>query len=844
VLVRGRSGEGDRGRPRFKMGVVDLVVDSADRRLAVEVQTDRPSYRPGQQVRARIAVRAADGTPVRAEMAVAVADEGVLQISAFKTPDPLPVFYASWGLGVDSSTTWNRVLRARHPDDGEDDDEEGGDAGGDEAGRIRSRFMATAFWAPAVVTDRAGIAEVVFTAPDNLTAFRVMAVAADTGERFGAGERRFTVSKPLQAVPSLPRFLTTGDEARAAVVVHNNTPATIEVTLNAAVTGLELRAPASQKLTLRAGDAHAARFAVAARAPGQATFRFTASGGGHHDAVEVKIPVHRPVLSDVLVVAEGSTASRARHPLPPVPPGPADGTPPADGATLVVTMDATGMARLAEGLRYLVGYPHGCLEQTTSKVIPMVAFADLARATTARDRGDTAAAASAARGFIAAGIAKILRHQHDDGGFGLWPGAPPETHYTAYALWGLELARAAGHQVDEHALDSGARYLRSRLVAAAAAPGGNAAELTGEIGAGAFAAHVLASLGAADAGLLAQLHERRHQLPTDGRAFLALALAAGGRRDLATAVAAELAARVPGGTGPAVVREGQPELAWYWSSDSRTTALVLLALLEIAPGHPAITRLGDGLLGARVDGRWRNTQENLYALLALARLGKARAAAAPVTATVSVGGQLAGRHEISGRGVFEVRFPLPLAALAAPPPVLIEALGGEVHYAARLDVERPLGAARAQDRGLRVERQYLDPATGRPLARVAVGDTVKVRVTVHSPARLPHVAVIDPLPAGLEPVLERFERSVADSGPRRGSLWWHHSATAWQHQELRDDRASLFADILAPGASSREYLARATTPGTFAVAPATAEAMYQPATRGHSAATTFVVEAP
>ena len=77
---------------------------------------------------------------------------------------------------------------------------------------MRSRFVATAFWTPALVTGADGTAQVSFAAPDNLTAFRLMAVAADKGDRFGSGEARFTINKPLQAMPALPRFLSLGDQ--------------------------------------------------------------------------------------------------------------------------------------------------------------------------------------------------------------------------------------------------------------------------------------------------------------------------------------------------------------------------------------------------------------------------------------------------------------------------------------------------------------------------------------------------------------------------------------------------------------------------------------------------------
>jgi uncharacterized protein YfaS (alpha-2-macroglobulin family) len=116
---------------------------------------------------------------------------------------------------------------------------------------------------------------------------------------------------------------------------------------------------------------------------------------------------------------------------------------------------------------------------------------------------------------------------------------------------------------------------------------------------------------------------------------------------------------------------------------------------------------------------------------------------------------------------------------------------------------------------------------------------------VVSPARLAHVAVVDHLPAGLEPVITRFQRSQL-GGPGEQEdrpAWWGPSwKTSWQHQELRDDRALVFADVLAAGESRHEYLARATTSGQFVMPPATTEAMYRPELHGRSTGGTLVIE--
>ena len=818
VMVRGRTGEGDRHRPRFKMGLVDLKVESSAQRLNVAITTERPGYQPGEEVRASVRVTSAAGEPVHAELALAAADEGVLQIIGFKTPDPMAAFYKPFGLGVESATTWNRILRKIDPN--QDDDEEGGDGGGDEAGRIRSRFMATAFWAPALVTDGDGRVQVKFKAPDNLTAFRLMAVAADLGARFGSGEQRFTVSKPLQAIPALPRFLAPGDQAQAAVAVHNNTGEKLDVTVTANIVGLAVQGGSLRKVVIPAHAYRRVVFEVRAERDGEAKFVFRAEAQGLKDVVLVKLPVRRASVPETLVVGEGSTQAQARHELPPL-----GEVVPGQGG-LELSLDRTGMGRLDEGLAYLVGYPYGCLEQTTSKVVPMIALSELAR--TARLPGVDA---GQARKYIEIGIAKILRHQHDDGGFGLWIGATPEVHYTATGLWGLSVAKAAGFKVDDEALAKGAAYLKNHLMSAGR---GHGAELLGEWGTDAFTVYVLTTFYGSAPGTLARLYEERMKLPIYGRAFLLRALLAGGRKDLAGQLAEELFALVP---GAGMIHEVKGELGWYWSSDLRTTAMVLWALGQAAPGDPRLGQLARTLLESRVEGRWGNTQENVFGLLALADLARARAGAGQVMVSVRLGDRVVAKQSVAGDGVEHVFVPLDKLGGG---PLVIAAEGGEIFYNARLRVERPL-VSENFDHGIIVERSYLHPEDKTPVEQIHLGQQVLVRLKVSSPVARAHIAVVDRLPAGFEPVLRRFANTDGWQSQPARPRWWHDWSTSWQNEELRDDRMQIFADTLTSGSSQHEYLVRAASTGQFVAPPASAEAMYEPAVQGRSAGGTLEI---
>jgi alpha-2-macroglobulin len=825
VLVRGRTGPGEKGQPAFKAGLLNLEVDNGDRQLSVLVETDRPSYRPGDSVTARVKVVDADSRPVKAEMALAVADEGVLQIAGYKTPDPLPRFYAPYGLGVQWSTTWNRLAKPPVPSD-TDEEGEGGDSGGEEAGRIRNRFMATAYWNPALVTSADGTAKVTFTAPDNLTAYRVMAVAADNGERFGSGEKRFAINKPLQAMPALPRFLSLGDALSAKVMVHNNTKDPIKATVTLLVDGAKLNGEPSQVVEVPAQGAKPAIFPVAASSEGQADFTFKVTGSGMSDAVKNSIPVLRPTTSETTLVGEGVAKGRVQHPVA-VPANILPGK-----GELEIVLDPTGLSRLDEGLAYLVHYPYGCLEQTTSKVVPMLALSELTQSLDLPEVNQ-----SKLQGFIKTGLAKILKHQHDNGGFGLWIGAPVEQHYTAFGLWGLAVAKAHGQTVDEAALTLGAQWLAQSLVK-------NPNE--GHYGMGAdasraFALYVLADLHAhnlgpgADPAMLSNLMDKRQTLPRYGRAFLARALAQSNRGEEARKLIDELAAEIKAGSGPVTVTEpNEADLWWYWSSTARTTAIVLGAFIEIAPTHPLVDRLAEGLLGTRSEGRWENTQENLYSLLALAQLAHMRAAAADAQVKISVGGKPQFAGSLKGAEVRRIR--VTLDKLTAGP-LLLENQGSPVFYTARIHSTRALDPA-ALDAGIVVKREYLDADSGKPITQAKLGQVVKVRLTVNTPEARAHVAVVDRLPAGFEPVLDRFTQKPEDG---RIHWWWMRSETDWQNRQLRDDRVELFTDLLIKGQSQHEYLARAMSEGSFDNGGASAEMMYRPSVHGRSQGNHVVV---
>src|SRR5690606_8311753 len=189
----------------YRVGYAGIEVDSEQRRLNVDMSYAKRDFAPGETLDVTLRVARASGEATSAELAIYAVDEGVLSLSGYQAPDPLPFFTQARALEV--STLETRSAMARIFDFAGtlpgDKGEEGGGGGGD----ARANFKQTAYFNPSVITDANGVATVHIPLPDNLTTFRLMAVAVAQDDRYGTQSGQVRVNKPLMVRPALPRFL-------------------------------------------------------------------------------------------------------------------------------------------------------------------------------------------------------------------------------------------------------------------------------------------------------------------------------------------------------------------------------------------------------------------------------------------------------------------------------------------------------------------------------------------------------------------------------------------------------------------------------------------------------------
>ncbi|MCA9633098.1 MAG: hypothetical protein KC766_35845 [Myxococcales bacterium] len=808
VSFRQNRGGPSAGAP-FRMGYTNLEVSPEERRLKVELKPLKQIYEPGQEALVDVLVKDQAGHPASAEVTLWAADEGVLMLTGYQTPDPFAPLYAEHDIDVRSSSS---LMRFVSPDPLYWDNTGGDYGGGGGEGAFRSRFLGTAFFSKrGVVTDRSGKARVKLPLPDNLTRWRVMAAAADAGQRFGRSEASITTKKRVQVVPALPRFLTVGDTADLGFVVHEQAgkgrPAKFRLSLES---GSKSQMPASidgesqREFDLTPDGQRALKFRVKAEHPGDLVVKARLEAGADQDAVKVTIPVQPRLPYTKLLVGDGRIEKSASVAIK-MPDSAQSGV-----GSLELSLSSSVLASLQGGIDSLLEYPHGCVEQTTSRLIPLVMLEELMRRS-----GDSRLSGSAHHRRMDAAIAHVLEHQNQDGGFGLWPSSDSEGFLTAYALWGLTTAKSHGYSVARGIIERGFGYLKQHME-----DGDDMHGQFSSLETKPFAAFVFADSSREDSGLGKRLAGTQG-LSRFAAGLLGTALASKPEGSALVSALEQARQTTPG--GGALVPELKELDTFSYGKDLRSTAISVRALVDagkLAQAEPLVL----GVLSKRApDGSWGTTYNNLWALYALTSYAEHSAGDGRGLVDVFLGDKRIGSATLDATHPTR-RFEIDARDLPAPGKTLalrLEARGGTPRYSALLRfVDTELGK-QPEEHGLTVTRTLLDAETSQPVTDVKQGQLLKVRLSVSSPQPRAQIAVQDALPAGFEAIDTRL-KTATRAADVDGSWIWN-----WR--ELHDERVTFFADWFPAGTREAEYLVRATRSGRFVRPPARAEAMYDPA---------------
>lgn len=841
LLVQGRrsdsrpEGNEDIGKPSFKIGYINLAVDPAAKRLQVEVSADKAKYKPREKVRLNFKVRDARKKGARASLAVAVVDIGVLNLIGYRTPDPFSQFYSRRMLAVQTAELRQHIVGQR--EFGEKGEDSGG--GGDEPGagglalsevELRGDFRTTAYWNPSLLTDENGLATVSFDLPDNLTSFRVMAVALTRDSLFGNGETTFRVSKPVQILSSLPRFARLGDTLEAGVVVHNFSEASGEVTLNLDAQGILLRDKnPTRRISVPAGRSQEVLFALEADRLGTATLSFRARMGNENDGLELKLPVILSRPMETVALFHQTDASAEEKVVVP------------EGALLTesrieVRASSSAMTGLKGCVDYLTEFPYLCLEQRLSSILPY-----LVAPRVIREFELTKLSPEGVQSHVQSHLDALSDYQSGDGAFKLWPESRSRSPFlTAYAVLAMIKAREAGYRISGAMLDRASAFLRDILKDKNA---GRKFHYSAPAWAttSAFALYDLALLKTPQPAYAEKLFNERKSLPLFARAMLLKALYHGqGAPSAQATLIQEMMNAVKITPSQAHFEDADDRsLAWVYNSNLRTTAFILQALLETNTRHPLLPDIVRWILDRQKAGHWNTTQENFFVFYALNEFFSRQEAVKPdFKVRISLARKTLLEEAFRGWRSQPATARTPLSGFKAGRelPLKIEKTGpGVVYYGARMTYA-PNSTQPARDEGLAVFKT-LTGLDGKPLDAVKAGTMAVVTLEVVVPQESTFVVVNDPLPAGLEAVNVSLETESREEELELEMLgeadqdWW---LVKWSRVEMHDDRVLLFADTLSPGIHTYRYLVRALNYGTYLSPGVRVEQMYAPEVFGRS----------
>ncbi|HNS49018.1 MAG TPA: carboxypeptidase regulatory-like domain-containing protein [bacterium] len=798
-----------------------LPVVEPNRFLTVEITPDRKEYRPGEI--SRFAIRTLDsagaGTP--AEVSLGLVDKAIYAIAPETTLDPDRFFYGRKPNRVStgySFYTW----------------EYGGAKDLAETG-LRRNFKDTAFWIPALWTDREGRASLEVALPDNLTTWRATARAVTPETRVGGARREILVSKPLLARLAAPRFLVEGDRFTLSAVIHNYTGADQPVTVILEARGLRLLETAPQEATIPAGGSIRCQWlAVAGEAP-EAELALRAGNRDYSDGLETKIPV-LPYATAVLEVRSGECRESALNSFK----LPAAAASPKLTSYLYPSL-ASGLFR---SLDYLAGYPYGCVEQTLNRFLPTL---QVARAVRELGVSDLRLLSDDPKAFqkmleelpamVNRGLARLYDYQHADGGWGWWAADASHPYTSALVLYGLTLTEECGYPVDPEVRRRAVSFLAEQV------------KSLEDPDARAYAAFSLSQAEPAVPsglkGTLAKLFQERSRLNPYGRALLALSFH---KADPAGRVAAQVAEELLADLKPLTPdisfwKADRPDRYSWVDSDVEASAWALKAVLALAPQSPEIPKIIRYLVASRRLGRWRSTKDTAVCVSALTDFLRRGTELNPdFTAELTVNNQPLAREKFDRDSLREF-----VRIITAPPGTLkageentlsLKKTGaGNLYYSHALDYLDRSRLQEPEDRGFTVKREYrrlqagAGDAAGNPEEKpFAAGDTLKVgervRVTLTITGRdFYEFAVIeDALPSGFE-VVETPENEA-------GGNWYCR-------REVHDERIVFFTpfwglDAEGKGTRTLVYHLRPETTGDFQVRPARASLMYFPEVNGRS----------
>ncbi|MDX1918480.1 MAG: MG2 domain-containing protein [Candidatus Caenarcaniphilales bacterium] len=831
-----------------------LKVSPSQKFLDLKIHTSKAKYKPGEKIDYIISAHHTDGKPAEGvEISLGIVDESIYAIRGETAEDIRKFFYQRRPNWVTTTTSFPEEYSGG-PDKIEP--------------RLRQDFRDTAAWFPVLKTDAQGTAKASFTLPDNLTSWRATARGIGIDQSVGQSTYNVLAVQDLIVRLGLPRFFVQGDQAELRAVVSNYTDREQEVVLDMESSdqfdfGKDIASNPKLKIKPDGSESHTWSFKVTGS--GNASFKVKAYGTNTSDALLQKMNVLplgvRDFRSESGILESDSVSKTFNLELP-------KGSR-IDSASYELRLAGSVLGTVIGSLDSLIDYPHGCTEQTMSRLYPSLIVKKLERELNIKLTPDLLKKLVRSQKEA---FAILNNNQNDDGGWGWWNGDQSVPFLTAYVMEGLKLLSENGFRIEPEITDRGRAWLKNNLSDLLKQVNDQSTvfrwnQLQTSLTDIAYIYYALSLYEKPDSSrnLDMLIENKLNFMPPEALSYLILA-----RHPSSSKLALRL---------KALAKENPQTIDWehndelskqlglkdhypdydYRYSSTETTTLAFRALLKAFPEEvESQKKVLDWISIQRDESAWQNTKTTalvLRTLMDYELMPAQHDLEADFVAKVSGFDDIGIKYDDQNRYDPERVWQKKLSAESPRETTLTKSGSGKLSYQSLLTFFHALKpgeslAQKAIPEGLSIKREFFNlkpvavpQANGKiklnqvPLIKPKAGEIMLMKVMVESPIQLPFIMLSVPLPSGGEVLDQDPRESMIADDPYESEWgsWW------WTHRDLLDDKVVYFVRDLPAGKSVFTSLIRMEHPGSFHLLPVELSGMYSPRIKAYSGLSTLKV---
>lgn len=758
-------------------GVRNIMVENEATKLHPVLKSPEKAQ-PGEKISIEVSERNKQGMAYT----IALVDEGLLALTNYKNPQPWDHFFAREALGVRTFDMFDDVLGAFTARFGRLLA-----VGGDEMGpmeeKSESRFKPVVRYIGPFYLKKGSTAKHELVIPQYIGELRVMLVAADAG-KYGAAGQSISINQPLMLLATLPRVMGPGEKTQMPMTLFARDESMKEAEIEIRSSGkLKLKGEAKRKIKLTGGGESIAFAEIEAeQALGSGKVEIIARSGKNEARHEVNMQVRasNPPMTSVTdrLLENNQSWEHEYKALGMI--GTNEG---------VVELSILPPLNLEQRTQFLIRYPHGCVEQTTSAVFAQLYLGDLIKLEDAK-RYEI-------QSNIEAAIGRLRNFQVSNGGFAYWPGLQEANEWgTNYAGHFLLAAQKRGYTVPADLIKNFKDYQTSR---ANSYRGGSASR------ADVIQAYRLYTLALAEAPAMAAMNRMREDKTISelSKWLLANAYAEAGHGQIGEEMIQNLSTEV----------SDYRELSGTFGSTVRDQAMIMETLVKLGKRNEAYQMLSQIAKRLGDNNYWMSTQTTAYCLIGIAEYTKGFPATASLKANVKIDNQTVKLNET---GYFAQVI---IANADRGNQLTVTNNSGAPLYARVIRTGIPLeGGELAESKNMSLKTTYYD-REGRELdiSSIAQGTDFSAVVTVHNPGtrgELKEIALTQIFPSGWE---------ILNTRMTDGAVQDKDKAT---YKDIRDDRVLTYFDLKVGERKQFTVKLNAAYRGQYYLPTVQAEAMY------------------